>query len=146
MKRFIIVGVILLVSGFATYGCRSHREETAEKRMEKHAEWFVEKITDELDLNADQQKTLNTIKSEVVAKQSEMKSLREGVMNDVFAILDKESVNEDELNAMFTEREAKLKELRQFAVAKYAQFHNSLTKEQKTKLKEKLEKFKKYRG
>ncbi len=146
MKRFIIVGVILLVSGFATYGCRSHREETAEKRMEKHAEWFVEKITDELDLNEDQQKTLNTIKSEVVAKQGEMKSLREGVMSDVFAILDKESVNEDELNAMFTEREAKLKELRQFAVAKYAQFHNSLTKEQKTKLKEKLEKFKKYRG
>lgn len=146
MKRFIVMGIVLIVTGSVSYGCRSHREETAEKRIEKHAAWFVEKITDELDLSADQQKTLNTIKSEVVAKQSEMKSVREGLMNDVFAIMDKESVSEDELNAMFTEREAKLKELRQFAVAKYAQFHNSLTKEQKTKLKEKLEKYKKYRG
>ena len=61
-------------------------------------------------------------------------------------MLDKETVNEAEVNAMFAQREAKLKELREFAVAKYAQFHNSLTKEQKLKLKEKMEKYRKYRG
>ncbi len=146
MKRFIVMGIVLLVTGTAYYGCRSHKEEDSAKQMEKRADWMVEKITDELDLSVDQQRTLNTIKSEVIAKQGELKSLREGVMNDLFAIVDKESVSEDELNATFTEHEAKFKELRQFAVAKYAQFHNSLTKEQKSKLKEKLEKFKKYRG
>ncbi|MEW5799345.1 MAG: hypothetical protein AB1728_10090 [Bacteroidota bacterium] len=42
--------------------------------------------------------------------------------------------------------EAELKDLREFAVAKYVQFHNLLTKKQKLIRKEKLEKYRKCRG
>lgn len=103
------MGVVLALVSTAYFGCRSHNPEDVAKRHEKHAEWIVAKITDELDLTADQQKTLNAIKDEVIAKHAEVKDLRE------------------------------------FAVAKFAQFHNSLTKEQKIKLKETLEKYRKYR-
>lgn len=146
MKQYIAMGVVLALVSTAYFGCRSHNPEDVAKRHEKHAEWIVEKITDELDLTADQQKSLNTIKDEVLAKHAEVKDLRTGVMNDFYSVLDKATINEEELNAMFAQREAKLKELREFAVAKFAQFHNSLTKEQKLKLKEKFEKYRKYRG
>jgi len=146
MKQFIVMGMVLLVTSTVYFGCRTHREEDSAKRMAKHADWITEKIIDELDLTAEQQKTLNSIKGEIVAKQSEMKLLREGVVNDLFSVLDKETITEEELNIMFSAREEAWKELRQFAVAKYTQFHNSLTKEQRAVLKEKLEKFKKYRG
>ena len=146
MKNYLAMGMVLAIVSMAYFGCRSHDPEDVAKRHEKHAEWIVEKITDELDLTADQQKRLNAIKDEVLAKQNEVKELRTGVINDLFLVLDKEAINEAELNAMFAQREAKLKELREFAVAKYAQFHNSLTQEQKIKLKEKLEKYRKYRG
>ena len=146
MKQYIAMGVVLALVSTAYFGCRSHSPEDVAKRNEKHAEWIVEKITDELDLTADQQKTLNAIKDEVLVKQNEVKELRSGVMNDLYSVLDKETIDETELNAMFAQREAKLKELREFAVAKYAQFHNSLSKEQKIKLKENLEKYRKFKG
>jgi len=146
MKRYIALGAVLLIASGVYFGCRSHRPEDMAKHAEKRAEWVVEKISEELELTAEQQKTLNGIKDEVLARHRELKELRSGVISDVFSTLDKESVTEDELNAMFAQREAKWKELREFAVAKFTQFHNSLTKEQKIKLKEKLEKFRKYRG
>ncbi|MBI2427616.1 MAG: Spy/CpxP family protein refolding chaperone [Ignavibacteriales bacterium] len=146
MKKYIAMGVVLVLISTAYFGCRSHNDEDRAKHHEKRAEWIVEKITDELDLTAEQQKTLNAIKEEVLVKHNEVKELRSGVMNDLYSVLDKETIDETELNAMFAQREAKIKELREFAVAKYAQFHNSLTKEQKTKLKEKMEKYRKYRG
>jgi len=144
MKRFIAMGIVLLITSTAYFGCRTHTVEEREKHVEKRADWVVDKITNELDLTKEQQATLQSIKSEVISKQQEVKLLREGVVHDLFSVLDKETVNEDELNTMFSAREAKLTELRQFAVAKYAQFHNSLTKEQRATLKIKLEKYKKY--
>jgi hypothetical protein len=97
MKQYVIMGVVLILVGTAYFGCRSHSPEDVAKRHEKHAEWIVEKITDELDLTAEQQKTLNTIKDEVLAKQNDVKELRTGVMNDLYSVLEKETIDETEV-------------------------------------------------
>ncbi len=146
MKNYIAMAAMLIIAGTAYFGCRSHREEDSVKRAENRAEWIVEKLSDELELTAEQQKTLNGIKDEVVARHKEIKELHSGVYNDVLLVLDKESVTEQELNAMFTQRETQWKELREFAVAKFTQFHNTLSKEQKSRLKELAEKFRRHRG
>jgi protein CpxP len=145
MKRYIAMASVLLVTGVAMYGCRPKSEEDMAKHAEKRAEWIAEKVTDELDLTPEQQKILQQVKTNLLSKRGEMKELHRGVIGDLFVLTGKETLTETEVNGMFEQREAKLKELRSFAVSQYVTFHNSLTPEQRTMLKEKAERYGKNR-
>lgn len=146
MKRIIVMGTVLLVTSAAYFGCRTKTEEETAKHMERRAEWVTEKIADELDLTAEQQVLLKSIKAEVLTKRTDVRELHRGLMNDLFAAAEKESITEEDLNGMFAQREASLTELRKFAVAKYVQFHSSLTPEQRETLKANIGKYKERRG
>ncbi len=142
MKRFIAMGAVLLATGAAVYGCRPDSEEGRMKHAEQRAEWMAEKMTDELELTSEQQKVLQEVKRNLLSKRSAMKDLHGGVLSDLFSLTEKGTLTEKEVNEMFEQREAQLKELRSYVVTQYVAFHNSLTPEQRSTLRGKLSRFK----
>lgn len=146
MKRLIFTGLlgILLVGIFSFVGCRSR--ESHESYSERRAGWIVEKISDELNLNEAQKSTVNRIKTEVLAKQGEFKDLYAGIVDEVLLQVKSDKVDQESINKSFQAREAKLKELRSFAVEKFAEFHGVLTPKQRKQLADKIEQYRKRRG
>lgn len=144
MKRFIAMGTVLLVTGVAMYGCRPDSKEERMKHTEQRAEWLAEKVTDELDLTSEQQKVLQEVKRNLLSKREAMSELHMGVMGDLFSLTEKGTLTEKEVNDTFEQREAQMKELRAYAVTQYVAFHNSLTPEQRSTLRDKLSRFKEH--
>jgi Spy/CpxP family protein refolding chaperone len=137
----IIAAVILLLVAIFIAGCAKHRFHSA--TPEEKAEWVVKKISSELDLEDAQKAKLETIKTDILARHREFGSAKSDIWNEVSSQIQSESVDQQKLNTLFSEKENQFKEMRVFMVAKFAEFHEILTQEQRTQLLEKMSKLKK---
>lgn len=142
MKRTILF-FGLLASIFAA-GCRSR--DHAMSHSDRQATWVVDKISDELDLTDAQKTVVNRITGEVLAKREDFKGLYMGAVDEILVQIKGDKVDQEALNSLFQEREQKFKELRSFVISKFADFHGTLTPEQRTKLAVRLEEYRKRRG
>ncbi len=141
MKRFAAMALVLLVTASAYYGCRTRTEEDMAQAFERNTERAAERIGDALDLSAEQQEVLASIRKEIAAKRSEVLALRKSVVSDLHAAVKKGEFQEDEVNTLMEGHEQSVKELRKFAVHQFARFHQSLNPEQKEKLNTMMEQF-----
>ena len=103
------------------------------------ADWVVNKISSELDLNDTQKAKLNSLKDEVLKKKDEFKGDHEAMLAEIRTQLLSDKLDQAKINQLFVSRQAKHDEMRQFLIAKVAEFHAVLTPEQRTKLVNKLE-------
>jgi len=143
MKEIImLVSVVLIVGLVFTAGGCSHRHGHWGHHgfNEKKADHVVKKITKKLDLNEEQQKLLNDIKVEILAKRGEFKGGKKDLMNEFASQVKKGEVDQASINALFEKKEVHMKEMRSLAVARFAEFHKSLNPEQKAKLAEWVDK------
>jgi len=140
---WVILATIALGGVIAGFGYARHGSGWISP--EKKADWLVEIASKELDLSTDQKAKLNQIKDEVLAKMQTFRGLREGLREEVLSQVRKESVDQQKLNQLLGEKEAQIKEMRTFLVAKFAEFHGMLTPEQRLKLAEGLDRFHKER-
>ena len=108
---------------------------------QKKADWITKRIAKELKLNDQQKAKLDQIKNEVLAKHGDFKEIHNGMYEAFLTEVKSESANQDKLNQLFLDREAKMKEMRSFMIEKFAEFHEILTPGQRAKLAEKMEKF-----
>ena len=132
--------VALLIVGVAGLsGCRRHSH--AHK-----AEFMVDYITETLDLNESQQEQLNQIKDEVMAEAKEMHANKESMHAELVAQLRSEEIDQALVKAKIAEHRARMDEIVDLIVVRLAEFHKTLTAEQKEKLIAKLETFKKWHG
>jgi Spy/CpxP family protein refolding chaperone len=132
----VVLGVV--ASGALFLGCR-HKYKSPEKR----AEWIVGKIASELDLDDDQKLELDRIKDEALEKYREHREKRKAIHGRVIELVKSDTLDVDEVNRIFDEREKKMKKMRPFIIEKITEFHRILKPEQKEKLAEKLQEFKK---
>ena len=65
---------------------------------------------------------------------------------ELAAQLRSEEIDQDRIKAMVTERRVKMEELIDLGIERLAEFHKTLTPEQREKLVAKLESFKKWHG
>jgi Spy/CpxP family protein refolding chaperone len=114
-----IIAVLLLgVVSFA--GCRRHYES--------------------------QQAHLGQIKDELLEKGMQMRADKAAMHSELVVQLRSEAIDPDRLKAMVTEHRVKMEALIDLGIERLAEFHKTLTPEQREKLVAKLESFKKWHG
>ena len=137
-KGLYILLIGMLISGGALFsGCRRHSH--AHK-----AEFMVDYISETLDLNESQQAQLDQIKDELMTKAQQMHADKESMHEELVAQLRSEEIDQVRVKALITEHRAKMDEIIDLVVVRLAEFHKTLTPEQKEKLIAKIETFKKW--
>ena len=133
-----IIAVLLLgVVGLA--GCRRHSPG-------QKAEFMVDYVSEALDLNESQQAHLDQIKDDLLEKGMQMRADKAAMHGELVAQLRSEDIDQDRLKAMVTEHRVKMEALIDLGIDRLAEFHKTLTAEQREKLVAKLESFKKWNG
>ena len=133
---FLLIGVLIAGLGLFT-GCR--RSSHAQK-----AEFMVDYVSETLDLDASQQAQLNQIKDELIKKVQQMRAGRASMYEELVAQLRSEEIDQARVSTIIAERRAQMDELIDLLVVRLAEFHKTLTPEQKEKLVAKIETFKKW--
>ena len=139
VKKVLYISLIgLLVSGVAMLsGCR--RNSHGHK-----AEFMVDYISEALDLNESQQAQLDGIKDELMAKAQGMHADKASMHAELVTQLRSEEIDQELVKAKIAEHRAKMDEIVDLIVVRLAEFHQTLTAEQKEKLIAKIETFKKW--
>ena len=133
----LIAFLLISIAGFT--GCRRHSPD-------QKAEFMVDYVSETLDLNESQKAHLDQIKEELLEKGIQMHADKAAMHTELVAQLRSEEIDQDRLKAMVTEHRVKMEEMIDLGIAKLAEFHKTLTPEQREKLVAKLESFKKWHG
>jgi periplasmic protein CpxP/Spy len=136
--RFAVPVVALTGAAFLLSGC--HRRCGWQHSPQERADWAAKKIASELGLDAGQKAKLDTIKAALLAREADFKAVHAGLKEMLIGQIRAGSVDSAALDKGLEEREAKMKDLRGFVIAEFAEFHALLTPAQREKLAAKLEK------
>ena len=137
-KGLYILLIGMLISGIALLsGCRRHSHG-------HKAEFMVDYISETLDLNESQQVQMDQIKDEFMAKARQMHADKESLHEELVAQLRSEEIDQVRVKAVVAEHRAQMDEIVDLVVVRLAEFHKTLTPEQKEKLIAKIETFKKW--
>jgi len=133
----LIAFLLISIAGFA--GCRRHSPH-------QKAEFMVDYVSETLDLNESQKAHLDKIKDEMLEKGIQMRADKATMHAELITQLRSEEIDQDRLKSMVTAHKVKMEELIDLAIVKLAEFHKTLSPEQREKLVAKLESFKKWHG
>ena len=89
---------------------------------------------------------LDQIKDDLLEKGMQMRADKAAMHGELVAQLRSEEIDQDRLKAMVTEHRVKMEALIDLGIDRLAEFHKTLTAEQREKLVAKLESFKKWHG
>jgi periplasmic protein CpxP/Spy len=120
---------ILAVGLMCLGGCRH-------PSAEKMADRAIDGLTAKLELDAAQQQQLQAIKTELLGKLAEMKKARQSVREDLLAELQQDVLDQEKLRKMVNTRKTEMDDVTDIVIARLAQFHSTLSPEQKRKLVE----------
>lgn len=115
-------------------GCRSHSAHGK-------AEFMVDYIAEALNLNDPQRAQLDEIKEEFLAKAKEMHTKKAAMHAELMAELRKEEIDQQRMKDLIAQKQEQMAEIMDLAVVRLADFHRTLTPDQKEKLVAKLEWF-----
>ena len=130
--------IILLVLGLAAFsGCRRHGGH-------HRAEFMIDYVAETLDLTESQEEHLNQIKDELIDKGRQMHANRDSMHREFIEELKKEEIDQESLRKLVAVKRAQMDEMIDLLIVRLAEFHGTLSPEQKNKLVAKLESFKKW--
>ena len=146
-KKLIIGGSILtiLLFGLIAKGCK-HRAYHFSKSPEEKIEFFVEHVSDELDLTEQQEAKVKNLAEEVHSTMESQKSTTHEIYTTILGEIKKNSVDKDKLNSVIDAKMNDFNEMKPFIIDKFSEFHNILTPEQRNELAEQMEKLHKRMG
>ena len=137
-KGLYVALMISLVFGVGFFsGCRPHGHG-------RGVEFAVDYVTEVLDLNEAQQAHLNQIKEELIQKREQMRANKAKHHDEIIAQLSSEEIDQERVKVIIAEHRAQMDEMIDLMVERFAEFHRTLTPEQKTKLVKKVEGFSKW--
>ena len=120
--------------------------QTAILYLQQAADIFTETASGELmaeDLRLAQQQ-LNQIKDELMAKREQMHATKAKYYDEAVTMLRSEEIDQVRVKEIIAEHRAQMDEMIDLMVQRFAEFHSTLTPEQKAKLVKKLEDFHKW--
>ena len=129
----LIVALLTAILVLAVTGCY-HR--TPEQRAER----VVQKMAKTLNLDDAQREKLEKMKENFRAKRSDMVKMRQETMNDLNEIMLSPQLDQARLTARTEKIQAQTSELIRFISTEFADLHDMLTPEQRSKLVEEMEK------
>jgi len=111
--------------------------------------FMLGKVTEDLDLNAQQKAEVQKIKDEIKAKMESRKQTRQDRAAEFENLFKSDNLDRKALSDVYQKREADRQEMREFFMDELIKFHDILTSSQRVKAVEKMkemrEKFKKRR-
>ena len=125
-----IIASLLLVSA-----CRHYSPE-------KRTQWMMKKFTKDLNLNDSQKEQLDVFKTEMVMKGRELKVAYKNTMEEMSLQLRSDEFDKQKIKDAVSKITAPQDEFISLFIDKLADFHSSLTAEQKSILVKKLDKMK----
>ena len=132
-KHVIIVALLAALPVLAVTGCYH-------KTPEQRAERVVQRLATTLELDAAQREKLEKMKENFLAKRSDMMKMRQETMNDLNEIMLSPQLDQARLNARTEKIQAQTSDLIRFISTEFADLHDMLTPEQRSKLVEEMEK------
>jgi Spy/CpxP family protein refolding chaperone len=133
-KLQILTLFVVLFAATIVVGCY--------KTPGQRAERIVNHIAEKLNLNDTQKAKLNAIKDEFMAKAPAMRKTREETFDEVIAFMRSPKIDQDKANALVEKNKTQTDELIRFIFAKYVEFHDMLTPEQREKAAKEMEQWK----
>ncbi len=116
------------------------------KTPEQRAEGIVSDIVKKLDLNETQKAKLETMKQEFMAKAPVMKKTREESFDQLIGFMRSPAIDQAAITGLAEKNKAQANDLIGFIFAKFTEFHDMLTPEQREKAAKEMEHWKeKYR-
>jgi Spy/CpxP family protein refolding chaperone len=106
--------------------------------------FMMDYLTEVMDLTDVQQQQLDEIQDELMAKAEDMRAEHKNMHATFVAQLKNESINKEQLKADIAEHRVQMDDFIDLAIERLAEFHQTLTPEQKDKLVNKIEKFHKW--
>ena len=133
VKKSLTISLIcvFMLTALVFNGCRSHSAD-------HKAEFMVDYIAETLDLDDDQRAQLDGIKDEFLAKAKEMHTKKEAMHAEFKAELLKEEIDQQRMKDLMAQKREQMTEMMDLAVERLAEFHKTLSAEQKEKLVAKL--------
>ena len=138
-KKLILVLIVILVPGILlASGCRRPGPHGAA------AYFMVDYIAETLDLRDAQREQLNGIKDELLEKAKALREGHQSLREEIMVQLKSDAVDRQKLKDMVAEKRARMDEVISLVIDRLAEFHQTLTLEQKTKLVDKIQSFIKF--
>jgi Spy/CpxP family protein refolding chaperone len=140
MLRTITIITVIAVLGLGSalfFGCRHDGPH-------KGAAFMMDYLTEALDLNEEQQTRANAIRDEILIKAQAMRSGKKQMHDELKAQLSSTKIDTTRVKELVAEHRAEMDEMIDLVVDRIADFHQTLSPEQRNKLLEKLEKFEKW--
>jgi Spy/CpxP family protein refolding chaperone len=136
VKKGLTIALIcvFILAALVFNGCRSHSAN-------HEAEFMVDYIAETLDLDDIQRAQLDGIKDEFLAKAKEMHAQKEAMHAEFKAELLKEEIDQQRVKELMAQKREQMDEMMDLAVVRLAEFHKTLSPEQREKLVAKLEWF-----
>ncbi len=136
-KIYIPIMALFLTGGLLFAGCRHQSHQDKAERMIRY-------LADELTLTSNQTAMLDRFKDEMIKKRVEMHADKEKHKNILKEELRSETIDQERLMSIYVDHKPKMDEMVSFVITSYAEFHDSLNEEQRTKLIKKLESLEKW--
>ena len=135
-SKYIMFGAVLLAALMALVvsGCYHH------KSPEQRAEHMVRHLVSTLTLDAAQTAKLEKMKAEFLARRPDMVKAREESFKDIKEMMLSPQIDQALLNLRRQKIQAHADDMIRFVSAKFAELHDMLTPEQRSKLVEEMEK------
>jgi len=132
-RMTILIGFLIAVVLFVAAGCS--------RTPEQRAEYFVQKMSSELNLNDIQKAKLEKIKDEFLAKRPEMAKHRAEAIKTANELMRSPEIDKAKLTALNEDHKKMADEVITFISAKFVEVHDMLTPEQREKLVSHIEKY-----
>ncbi len=138
LKKGLTIAIICvsIAAALIFTGCRSHSGPD-------RVEFMVDYIAETLDLTDPQREQLDGIKEEFIAKAQEMHENKAAMHAEFLAELRKAEIDQEKVKDLIAQKRAQMDEIINLTVVRLAEFHSTLTPEQREKLVAKLEYFRK---
>jgi Spy/CpxP family protein refolding chaperone len=130
---FPIVGLFAVLSALVIAGCYH-------KTPEERAAHVVQHLASTLKLDATQTAKLEKMQEEFLAQRPEMEKMRGESMADIKEMMLSPQLDQARLNSRIEKIQAHTSDMIRFVTTKFAELHDMLTPEQRTKLVEEMEK------
>lgn len=143
-KGEIMVRTLTIIALFAVLGLGSAAFVGCQHRgHERGAAFMMDYMAEALDLNEDQQTMANLYKDEIMAKVKDMHADKKQMHDEIKAQLAGAAIDTVRVKELVSEHRAGMDDVVNLIVDRIAEFHATLSPEQRTKLVAKLEKFEK---
>jgi periplasmic protein CpxP/Spy len=128
ISTILLVGVVFTMTsclGFGHHGKKMHDD---------YVEFFLFKITKELDLNESQQNFLKETVKELKQNKEELHKDKSNHVKKLKNLINSDYITENELEELFEEKHKEMETIKEKLISKIVEFHSTLTKEQKSKV------------